>query len=214
MKVVINRCYGGYGLSALALQTYWLKKGVVAAFYTRDGSYAAKELRRIPASSAGTYGFYVSDKDYGEKFTDPCDGTVKWLREGDISRADPLLVETVEELGTEAASGYCAKLLVVEIPAAPDTLYLVAEENWSFYYQAEHVELRDAYPITAAPYTKPHLYATGAWGNSPIQLGDPLPRIDILSPCVIYTCTPQAVARLREKCPELVALLGAEQAEV
>jgi hypothetical protein len=66
MKIVINKCYGGYGLS--------------------EKAYAALGLKW---------------DDYGFAYED--------------DRANPKLVEVVEKLG-DAASGYCSRLEIVEIP--------------------------------------------------------------------------------------------------
>lgn len=42
----------------------------------------------------------------------------------DVDRADPILVQVVEELGKEA-NGYCAKLVIDELPSG--TLYRIDE---------------------------------------------------------------------------------------
>lgn len=69
MKVVINKCYGGFGLSEDAYEYLGLKW---------DG-----------------YGWAYSDYD---------------------KRTAPELVECVETLGSKVASGYWARLEVVEVP--------------------------------------------------------------------------------------------------
>ncbi len=78
MKVVINRCFGGFSLSKEAVQ-----------YMANRGSKEAIEM--------------LSQKEfYG------------YLHE--TERNDPLLVEAVESLGVNEASGDHAELRVVEIP--------------------------------------------------------------------------------------------------
>lgn len=90
MKVVINRCYGGFGLSDAALIRYFELKGM------------KMEKRKEPGSSWENWWDVSGDEpDY-------------WYS-GNIERTDPALVQVVEELG-EAASGSSSKLKVVEVP--------------------------------------------------------------------------------------------------
>ena len=85
-KVVINRCYGGYGLSVAALARYLELKGI---FYTKE---------RDP------YGYVSYTTDDGDE-----------VSEYTISRDDPFLVQVVEELGAKAFGSH-SELKVVEIP--------------------------------------------------------------------------------------------------
>lgn len=88
MKVVINSCYGGFGLSDEAFVYYLNKKGIK---FTREKS---------------EFGFF-GDNFYDEKG--------EFLSDNNLDRSDPELIKTVEELG-EKANGLCAKLKIVEIP--------------------------------------------------------------------------------------------------
>jgi hypothetical protein len=90
MKVVINGAYGGFGLSDAAIKKYAELKGITLV------------------SQVDKYGFtnyYHNSVDDDNYFS-----------QHDIGRADPHLVATVEILGTKAASGRYAQLVVVEIP--------------------------------------------------------------------------------------------------
>lgn len=69
MKVVINTCYGGFGLSKKALEMYSVLK------------YGENFVKNV-----GGY-FHI----------DPVDATI--YDDDEISRDDPLLVQVVEELG-------------------------------------------------------------------------------------------------------------------
>lgn len=89
MKVVINKCFGGFSLSHEAFL----------------------RLRELGHPDA------LAEPDYGE-YWDDGSGPRKKLFDGflwRIPRDDALLVQVVEELGAEA-SGDLAELKVIEIP--------------------------------------------------------------------------------------------------
>ncbi len=92
-QVVINTCYGGFGLSNEAMEMYLTRTGKVP-FYRHDrfgtSTYASKP--------------FVNDKSLGEYYG-------AW----DIERDDPDLIFVVQALGS-AASGYLAKLKIVKVP--------------------------------------------------------------------------------------------------
>lgn len=90
MKIVINRDYGGYGLSDQAVREYGKRKGLNLV---EDG----------PDDHGFTY-FYVNEIDENNYFSDR-----------EIERDDPVLVEIVERLGSEANGRY-SDLKIVEIP--------------------------------------------------------------------------------------------------
>ena len=90
MKIVINRDFGGYGLSDQAVREYGKRKGLNLV---EDG----------PDDHGFTY-FYVNEIDENNYFSDR-----------EIERDDPVLVEIVERLGSEANGRY-SDLKIVEIP--------------------------------------------------------------------------------------------------
>lgn len=91
MKIVINKCFGGFGLSEEATLLYGKKKGlniiVVKDEYIK-----------------GLNHYYLDEKKDGNYFSDR-----------DIQRNDSALIEVVNELG-EKADGSFSKLKIVEIP--------------------------------------------------------------------------------------------------
>lgn len=119
-KIVLNKCYGGFGLSNKAIELYLKLKGKEAFFYKQtkyrheDGEALYERLKN-PYDE--TFLTYVFTKDKGESYTDD-DRTDNFRKDCfyyyDIARDDATLVEVVEKLGTEA-SGSCARLKVVEI---------------------------------------------------------------------------------------------------
>ena len=116
VKIVINVCFGGFGLSNEADLLYAEKSGFKLFHYIKDGVdgyYRRAKLDELSSISCSSF-----KSDHGDNFNGfPEDGSY-WYS-GDIDRDDPVLVEVVEELGTKA-NGFCAELKVVEIPDGVD----------------------------------------------------------------------------------------------
>jgi hypothetical protein len=123
MKVVINACYGGFGLSPYAEVAYLKRKGKKAFFYTQDrssgeGVLHSSYLRITAKEAAEELMYYTFSVDLGAQISSTVlDENMNdvYLCTSDLERSDPDLVAVVEELGPKA-DGYCAKLKVVEIP--------------------------------------------------------------------------------------------------
>lgn len=90
MKVVINKCYGGFGLSDKAVEA------CIALGMTVGDEYSeGKDFTRLKESH---FGKYCAERENRNEF-----------------RCDPRVVQVVEELGEEAYGDF-ANLEVVEIP--------------------------------------------------------------------------------------------------
>jgi hypothetical protein len=92
VKVVINSCHGGFGLSNEAFEMFLDRKGIA---WEKE-----KEQRMVFYYHAGHLG--VEDK-----YISP--------REIINNRSDHDLVDIVEKLG-QKADGFCASLKVIEVP--------------------------------------------------------------------------------------------------
>ena len=118
MKIVINRCFGGYGLSHEAIMRYLDIKGITV--YPEQGKNAWKfwtywlvteEDRFEVKENEEFYAMSMEERQaHNQKYSDQTFGVYE-----DISRDDPVLIEVIEELG-DAANGDCAELAIVEIP--------------------------------------------------------------------------------------------------
>ena len=109
MKIVINDCFGGFGLSHAAVMLYAELKGMV--LYSQPSSFDF---------------VYYLDEAHTQYFS------------VDVKRDDPILVQVVEQLG-EKADGFCASLKVVEIPDGVnwqiqeyDGNEHIAEKHWTW----------------------------------------------------------------------------------
>ena len=127
MKIVINRCYGGFSLSYEGVMYYAKLKGIKLYAYVEkreDGLYTHKPYK--PAKR--TIVPFEKRKDEGEpviihyatkKVRDIKELNKYYWSMFDIKRDDPTLVKTVEDLG-ERASGIFSELKVVEVPDGID----------------------------------------------------------------------------------------------
>ena len=111
MKIVINKCYGGFGLSEEAILLYGKKKDL--------NIIAVKD--KIMKNLCH---FYLNEVKDGNYFC-----------ERNIQRNDTALIEVVEELGKKAYS-YCAELKIVEIP--DDVEWIIEEYDGKEWIAEDH----------------------------------------------------------------------------
>lgn len=134
MKVAINKCYGGFGLSPLAVKRLAELKGRECYFFVNKTEHLDIESR-IPATAEEAAAAFIW---YAYDIPNPNEAipsTAKWheltdaqrqeandaysrhsLESGrDVSRTDLDVIRVIEELG-ESANGRHAKLAIVEIP--------------------------------------------------------------------------------------------------
>ena len=122
LQIVVNKCYGGFGLSVEALKMYYELKGITPFFYSRiyDKDGNAEEYKRIKTSTEETglsthvvdtdLGPICSDKDLSDR------KKCKYLSDSGIERDDPALVKVVKKL-KKKANGKFAELHITTIPA-------------------------------------------------------------------------------------------------
>lgn len=113
-KVVINKCFGGFGLSEAAYRRYAEIKGLT--LYVENGLYNIKHYYTVPPEKRPKKlaDPWISHSLETRTAYNEAEAAVS-LYAQDIPRNDPALVQTVEELGSKASSNF-ADLAVVEIP--------------------------------------------------------------------------------------------------
>lgn len=147
-KVVINDCFGGFGLSPLGLKRLAELQGRECYFYKFNypGPYtptsledAQKQSMFVVAFDTPEYpGLADQDNFYSltleERQASNAD-VKKHSIEPPEDRSDSLLIQVVEELG-EKANGRCAKLKIVEIP--DDVEYEIDEYDGNETIREKH----------------------------------------------------------------------------
>lgn len=118
MKVVINKCFGGFGLSDKAVEMVMNRKGLNCFRYKQTKfSFESgdDEFTRCELFNNKDLLRYYQTEDLGEKFVGEFPYDTCW-NDYKIKRDDTDLIAVVEKLGEEAASGSFAELKIVEIP--------------------------------------------------------------------------------------------------
>jgi hypothetical protein len=115
MELVINKQFGGFNLSPLAIQEFLKRKGKQVFFYHqtkykfRDG---VEEYTKVSPTDADWMDFSLL-VDLGDTITDL--ENAEWFDDKDIERHDSILVDVVKEMG-DLANTQVSTLRVVEIP--------------------------------------------------------------------------------------------------
>jgi len=145
-EVVINACYGGFGLSHEAIMLYAKLKGIKLYVGLDEFSKkiykvrTVKELLKKSIMGLGVHYFTVPPKKYynlekkikkeGRNYKE----LNEWyFHERDIDRDDPILIKVVKKL-KKKANGGCAELKIVEIP---DNIEYQIEEYDGYEHIAE-----------------------------------------------------------------------------
>ena len=111
MKIVINACYGGFGLSEKAILRYAELKGLT--LYP-EGTGIFTTYWRVPEDAREDQSNYFTWSLKEQHASNMRRAKQVW-HECEIQRDDPALVQVVEELGADANARF-AELEIVEIP--------------------------------------------------------------------------------------------------
>ena len=110
-KILLNKCYGGFGVSRKAYELYAKKKGLDLFIYKleiEDNNLIYKKTN----NDSSLYTTYTN-KDLGDVVADITKEDMLYL--DDSYREDETLIEVVEELGAEANSKF-SSLVIVKVP--------------------------------------------------------------------------------------------------
>lgn len=113
MKIVINSCFGGFGLSNKGIKRYLELQGKECWFYKQTKhKYNDGKDEYILSDENDDSLFVICNTKYLGEVTNELDDSFYY---GDISRTDENLIKVVKELGSEANSKF-SDLKIVEIP--------------------------------------------------------------------------------------------------
>lgn len=128
MKIVINVCYGGFGLSEEAIDRYIELSGLTL-YKSKELNWNSTSYYTVPYEEF--LKVHKEDKRTGDyKASNELDWSYY-----DIARNDPILVQVVEELGEKANSKY-SSLKVVEIP--DDVEWMIEEYDGTEWVAEKH----------------------------------------------------------------------------
>lgn len=126
MKICINSCHGGFGLSEKAIDRYAELKGLT--LYKEEDPFGPK--------------YYLVEPEEFHKIKEECvqkgsykESNALYFTHYDIERTDPILIQVVEELGEESW-GRFAELKVIEIP--DDLDYIIDEYDGKEWISETH----------------------------------------------------------------------------
>ena len=113
MKVAINTCYGGFGLSLKAIKELGKLMGKEIYFYKQDDEFNYRNCIKVTDLNDKAFCIMPVCKDLGDK------ADIDLINENyfndDVGRTNYFLIRVIEKLGEEA-NGRCSKLKIVEIP--------------------------------------------------------------------------------------------------
>ena len=116
-KVVINRCYGGFGISQEAFEKLLARKGIAYDKTPSEFKMRVDDSDYWHAGKAGDQESYISPYDF---FND---------------RSDADLINIIEEMG-ESSWGWASELKIVDIP--DDVEYQVEEYDGMEWVAEKH----------------------------------------------------------------------------
>ena len=108
MKIVINNCHGGFGLSDEAIERYIDLRGL-SLYKDYNSTWKTSSYYTVPVAE-----FEEAHKQ-DKKTVDYAKSNAYCWSHYDLERKDPLLIQVVEEMGKNANNRF-SELKVVEIP--------------------------------------------------------------------------------------------------
>lgn len=120
MKIAVNKCWGGFGLSKEVQALYMEKKyGVDNIYYYETSGWSGKKSTKEDFIKQDDLHYIsITTTDCGEEFDDYRKFNVVWFDDFNDSikfRSDPVLIKVLEDLGDDA-NGHFAAIEIVDVP--------------------------------------------------------------------------------------------------
>lgn len=138
MKIILNKCFGGFDVSKEAYMLYAKKKGLNLYLYANDFINPKKCIYKKTNDEILFKNYFTKDMgDNVEISNEDYEKYCLYLNDG--HRKDNVLIEVVEELG-DKASGRFGSLEVVEIP--DNSYYVIGEYDGveTIYYSDSEIK--------------------------------------------------------------------------
>jgi|WetSurMetagenome_2_1015567.scaffolds.fasta_scaffold19379_6 hypothetical protein len=141
-KVVINKRYGGFGLSPEAKKLYFILKGKNCYFYKQtkyehENNGVAEYVQVSTKKAENGMFIYTLIKDFGDTTSKLPKDPKYWASDYDIERDDPDLIKVIEIMG-ESANDKFSELHVIDVP--DDVKWHVEEyDGWESVHEDHRV---------------------------------------------------------------------------
>lgn len=118
MKVVINTCFGGFGLSTECIIEYLKLKGKECYFYNHD--YKTKTYVKTAGDNL-SWNYIILTKDIGDvieakELTDNWKNYIEYsFYDRDIKRNDKDLLKAIKKIGIKNSGGNLSQLKIVDV---------------------------------------------------------------------------------------------------
>ncbi len=128
-KVIINKCFGGYGFDPFTVQKYAEAKGIRLYWYKWDHMVDVGTLKeymvktpfeKIMEDDSLHIGYHAFTRDMGDTHIrdwrdENCCTDEFYIKNDDASRTDPVLINIIEKYGNQNVHG-CHAPTVIEVP--------------------------------------------------------------------------------------------------
>jgi hypothetical protein len=141
-EIVINNCFGGFGLSYAGVMKYAELAGIQVFGYADDWTDGySMNAPVVRASSSSPSVIYWLTNDLGDVITrDDLNNRGEWFHDRDIPRDDPNLIKVVRML-KKKANGTCASLVIKKIPN--DVNWQIEEYDGNEHIAEQHLAQLD-----------------------------------------------------------------------
>lgn len=119
-KVLLNKCYGGFGVSDAAYQLYAKEKGLTLFKYIMETDEQGRVIYKKTENTKNVI-YFTQDMGNNVEISEEDFRTYNLYLNGNY-REDLALIEAVERLGEAANTDY-SNLIIVRVPA--DMVYVI-----------------------------------------------------------------------------------------